>query len=173
MNELNQLEGGQAAIARAAFLLLTVCLIGTACGGREPTAPTPSNGFAGRWSGTVVVGPLLAPGTGVSTFQNQPLSFTVSGDQRVTDLSIGYSFRACSGVKTLTGISIGIIGASPFGKPGEQGWGYASPPLGSDGSDRFEVYGAFTSERAAYGTALFVEFPGCGSGIGIWTATKQ
>ncbi len=159
-------------MTRKAPLVLTWCFIATACGGSEATAPSSSNGFAGRWTGTVVVAPLMAPGTGVITFQNQPLSFTVSDDQRVTDFSIGYSFRACSGVKTLTGISIGV-GASAFRNPGEQGWGYASPPLGSDGNDRFEVYGAFTSERAAYGTSLFIEFPGCGSGIGNWTATKQ
>jgi hypothetical protein len=112
-----------------------------------------------------------SPGSGVPTIQSQPLSFTVSADQRVTDISIGYNFSACSGVKTYSSLSI-AIGASPFNSPGQRGWGYASAT--SDGRDRTEVYGEFTSDRTASGTALFIEIPGCGpGGGGNWTATKQ
>jgi hypothetical protein len=163
-------EGGEETMTRAAVLVLMLCLTASACGGSEPTAPSPapSNGYAGRWSGTVLVLPLIPPGSGIPTIQSQPLSFAVSADQRVTDISIGYSFNGCSGVKTFSGLSIAI--ASPLGSQG-QGWGYASPT--SDGRDHVEVYGAFTSDRTASGTSLFVEFPGCNSGGGNWTATKQ
>ena len=113
--------------------------------------------------------PLIPPGTGVPTIQNQPLSFTVSADQRVTDISIGYNFSGCSGVKTFSGLGV-PIGAS-FSL-GSQGWAYVSFATG--GRDRTEVYATFTSDRAASGTALFIEFPGCvGGGGGNWTATKQ
>lgn len=162
---------GEDVMTRTAALVLMLCLITSACSGSASMAPSPaaSNGYAGRWSGTVLVMPIIAPGTGVPTLKSQPFSFTVSPDQKVTDFSIGYSFNGCSGVKTLTGPSI-AIGASPFRQPGEQGWGYASPT--SDGNDAFEVYGAFTSDRAAYGTSLFA-FPGCDAGGGNWTATKE
>jgi hypothetical protein len=116
----------------------------------------------------VVVLPLIPPGAGIPTRQSQPLSFTVSAEQRLTDISIGYNFSGCSGVKTFSGLSV-PIGAS--GSLGQQGWAYVS--FASGGSDRTEVYGTFTSDRTAEGLALFVEIPGCvGGGGGNWTATK-
>ena len=102
-------------------------LTAMACGGSEPTGPTtpapaPSSGYAGRWSGTVLVLPLI--GAGIPTIQSQPFSFTVAADQRVTDISIGYNFNGCSGAKTFSGLSI-AIGASALNSQG-QGWGYVS-----------------------------------------------
>src|SRR5262245_9798891 len=125
--------------------VLIVCAAITACGS-QPTAPTvlaapavaaasPSTGYAGRWSGTVLVLPLMAPGTGIPAIQSKPFSFVVSADQKVTDISIGYDFNGCSGVKTFSNLSV-AIGASPL--YAEQGWGYASPT--SDGTDRTELY---------------------------------
>lgn len=161
-------------MTRTAALGLMLCLTATACGGNGPTEPSPgtpapSNGYAGRWTGTVLVLPLVAPGSGPLTIRSQPLSFTISADQRVTDISIGYDFNGCSGVRTFPGLSI-AIGASPFGSQG-QGWGFGSPT--SDRTDHIQVYGAFTSDRTATGTSLFIEFPGCNSGVGNWSATKQ
>ena len=158
-------------MTRSAVYVLMLCLITTACGDSEPTAPSPapSSGYAGRWSGAVVVLPLIPPGAGIPTRQSQPLSFTVSADQRVTDISIGYNFSGCSGVKTFSGLSV-PIGAS--GSLGQQGWAYISP-FASDGRDRTELYGQFASDRTASGLAIFADFPGCGSGLGDWTATEQ
>ena len=48
-------------MTRTAFLVLMLCLIATACGDNEPTA-APSSGYAGRWSGTVLVLHLWPPG---------------------------------------------------------------------------------------------------------------
>ena len=141
-------------------------LTATACGGSEPTAPTPpapapSSGYAGRWSGTVLVLPLI--GAGIPTIQSQPFSFTVSADHRVTDISIGYNLNGCSGAKTFSGLSI-AIGASALNSQG-QGWGYVSPT--STGRDRTDVYATFTSDRTASGYAGFVEFPG------VWLRRRQ
>src|SRR6185503_16752765 len=43
-------------------------------------------------------------GAGIPTLHNEPVTFIVSADQRVTDISIGYNFSACSGVKTFSGL---------------------------------------------------------------------
>ena len=148
-------------------LALMLCVIATACGdnGVAPSPGAASNGFAGQWSGTVLV--LSLPPSGAP--QSQPISFTVSADQRVTDISIGYRFNGCSGVKTFSGLSLAIA-ASSANSPGPS-WGYGSPT--PDGNDHTQVFGFFTSARTAMGTAGFVEFPGCGSGGGNFSATKQ
>jgi len=158
-------------------------LTATACGGGEPTAPTPtaptptapappapssSSGYAGQWSGTVLTLPEI-PGFPPPALRPQPLSFTIAADQRLTDLSIGYMFNGCLGVKTFSG-SI-PIGPSRLQILGEQGWSYSS--RAPDGRDRVEVHSAFTSDRTAGGTSAFIDLPGCGTGGGNWTATKQ
>src|SRR5215208_6293490 len=133
-------------MTRKAGLALMACLIVTACDGNESTAPSSSNGFAGRWSGTVVVIPLVAPGAGLPIPQSRPLSFTISAEQRVTAISIGYDFSGRSGVKAFSGLSI-AIGASPVPSLRQQGWGYSS--ASPEGKVRTEVYAAFTSDRTA------------------------
>ena len=137
-----------------------------ACAGDGPT--TPSNGYAGQWAGTVLVMPAVIPGAGLATLQSRPISFVVSADQRVTELSIGYDFSGCSGTKTFSGLSVTI---GPLPRSLEQGWGFGTSA--TDGTNRTEVYATFTSNREASGTSLFIDFPGCGSGGGNWTATKQ
>ena len=76
------------------ILLVGVCLAIAACNkagvGTPPTAvaasTTTSSSFAGLWSGT--------------TFQGRTISFTVSPDQMVTTLSVGYQIDTCSGTET-------------------------------------------------------------------------
>ena len=79
-------------MVRAARLGLVVGLLGLVCGCGSttpagPAAPSPG-GFQGEWSGT--------------TFQGLPISFTVSSEQRVTRLTVGYRLDSCVGTDTST-----------------------------------------------------------------------
>jgi hypothetical protein len=74
------------------YLAICLSLLMTIGCSSEPTAPSPiapASGYTGRWSGTVLVIPIMAPGSGIPTIQSQLFSFTVSADQRVTDINIG------------------------------------------------------------------------------------
>src|SRR4051812_50226850 len=58
-------------------------LIWCAC---SPARPTPLN-FAGEWTGT--------------TSQGRPITFTVSGDLRITAVAVDFAFAGCSGAVTI------------------------------------------------------------------------
>lgn len=139
-------------------LVLMLCVIVTACGSgvTAPSSGAASNGYGGQWNGT--------------TTQGRPFSFTVSADQRVTDSNIGYGFNGCSGVKTSSGLTLAIATPRNPTSPGP-GFGYGSETR--DGTNYTQVSGWFTSDRTATGTAGFIEFPGCGSGGGNWSATRR
>jgi hypothetical protein len=55
-------------------------------------------GHAGEWGGT--------------TFQGRPISFTVSPEQQVTTISLGYQIDTCSGVETFSGLNAVPFAAS-------------------------------------------------------------
>src|SRR5688572_4884172 len=143
---------------RLRVLVPMLCVIATACDSSvtAPSSGAAPNGYAGQWSGT--------------TTQGRPFSFTVSADQKVTDINIGYSFSGCSGLKTFSELSLAIATPPNPTSPGP-GFGYGSETR--DGTNYTQVAGWFTSDRTAMGTAGFIEFPGCGSGGGNWSATKQ
>jgi len=170
MNISSELQAQSGAVR---VLLALLCVIVTACGDGV-TAPSPGaalNGYAGRWSGTVLVIPFVPPGLGLpTTTQSQPLSFTVSADQKVTEIEVGYNFNGCSGVKTFSGLNLAIANPPNPTSPGPA-FGYGSETR--DGTNYTQIAGWFTSDRTASGTAGFVEFSGCGSGGGNWNATKQ
>jgi hypothetical protein len=142
---------------RLRILVPILCAVLTAsCGSATAPSGAASNGFAGQWSG--------------STLQGRPLSFSVSADQSVTDISVGYSFNGCSGVKTFSGLKLVIATPLSPTSPGP-GFGYGSETR--DGTNYTQVAGWFTSGQTAMGTVVFVEFPGCGSGVDNWSATRR
>ncbi len=72
-------------------LIATACGLLSGCGTATPTDPDPvAVGYAGEWSGT--------------TFQGRPISFTVSPEQQVTTISVGYQIDMCSGVETFSDV---------------------------------------------------------------------
>ena len=121
---------------RLLLLALVACVLPAACGGdASPTAPAGGR-FAGEWSGT--------------TFQNRPITFTVSGE-KVTAVSVGYAFSGCSGVDTLTGLDHAITsGFTQFG--GSVGGGRA-----------ISVTIVFVADRTANGGVVFYGPAACGS----------
>jgi hypothetical protein len=144
------------------LLQLALCASLSACGNSisGPTPPTPAASFRydGEWSGT--------------TSQGRPISLTVSSDQSVTAITVGYSFNGCSGVNTFSNLNLAIgnppNASSPTLGPG---FGYGSGP--PDGPHYTQVYGSFTSSTTATGSVIFGDYPGCGNSGAIWSATKR
>ena len=124
-------------------------LIWCAC---APARPTPLN-FSGDWSGT--------------TSQNQPITFTVSGDLRVTTITLGYNFGGCSGTLTMP------ADAPLLNTTATASAAVIYTPQGATGPGRATVRFVFTSIASANGTIEFADFPTCGSATANWTATKH
>ena len=144
------------------LLGLALCAFLSACANsdRGPTPPTPAASlrYDGEWSGT--------------TSQGRPITFTVSSDQRVTAITVGYSFNGCSGVNTFSNLNL-EIGNLPNASTLTlgPGFGYGSGP--PDGPRYTQIYGSFTSSTTATGSVIFGDYPGCGNSAGIWSATKR
>ena len=141
------------------FLTVILCAFVSACGG-SATTPSPAGtlSFEGQWSGTTV--------------QGRPITFTVSPDQKVTAISVGYNFGGCSGVKTFSNLNLDIgFPPNPTGPQLGPGFGYGSGP--PDEPNYTQVYGSFTSSNTATGSAIFGDYTGCGTTLGIWSATKR
>ena len=130
---------------------LTACVWLGACGdGGSPMAPGPTaSPYAGEWRGT--------------TSQGQPISFVVSADAKVTNVTVGYAFSGCSGVETLSGLAESImLPVTQFGTtlPDGRGIGFTF---------------VFLSDRIASGGVVFYGPSGCGStgDGGPFNATKR
>lgn len=131
------------------LLALIACALSAACGGdATPTAPGGGR-FAGEWVGT--------------TFQGRPITFTVSGE-KVTAVSVGYSFSGCTGVDTLTGLDheITLSGFTQFG-------------ASLAGGRAISVTIVFVADRTASGGVVFYGPSSCGStgDGGPFSATKR
>ena len=138
------------------LLLLTLAagfLLG-ACGGSVgPTGTSPvapgAAGYAGDWSGR--------------TFQQQPISFTVSSEQKVTAVSVGYAFNGCSGVETLSGLDQAVTSSfTQFGSTLSDGRGMM-------------ITIVFLPGGVASGGVVFYGPPSCGStgSGGPFSATRH
>jgi hypothetical protein len=139
----------------------TLLISSSGCGGSTANNPTTPGGDAarydGQWKGT--------------TSQGRPITFTVSLDQKVTAITVGYSFNACSGLNTFSNLNLDIgVTPNPATSLGP-GFGFGSGA--PDGQNYTQVYGSFSSNTTATGTVIFGDYPGCGNAIGIWTATRD
>jgi hypothetical protein len=144
---------------RPLLLTIALCALVSACGS-SPTTPSPGGppSYEGQWSGT--------------TSQGRPITFTVSPDQKVTAISVGYNFNGCSGVNTFSNLTLDIgYPPNPAAPTLGPGFGYGSGP--PDGPNYTQVYGSFTSNTTATGSVIFGGYPGCGNSGGIWTATRR
>ena len=149
------------------YLAVLVCIPATllisssGCGGSGANNPTTPGGdparYDGQWKGT--------------TSQARPITFTVSSAQKVTAITVGYSFNGCSGVNTFSNLNLDIgVTPNPATSLGP-GFGFGSGP--PDGANYTQVYGSFRSNTTASGTVIFGGYPGCGNAGGIWTATRD
>ena len=135
------------------------CALMCACGPTTPSSAT----LDGQWSGT--------------TSQGTPITFTVSSDQKVTDITVGYSFNGCSGVQTFSNLNLEtapmvtcIPGPCPITVSSYRAFSYSTRSI--DGPST-TVNGLFTLPTRAEGQVAFRDYPGCGTAVGIgWSATK-
>ncbi len=145
------------------LLTIALCAFASACGS---SATTPSRtGYDGAWSGT--------------TTQGRTIAFTVSPDQKVTTITVGYNLNGCSGSQTFSGLALDIVtvqrppgspSAGPFENPS---FGYGSASGSSDNPNLIEISGAFTSSETATGVVVFNNYSGCGNGGATWNATRR
>ena len=124
--------------------------------GHAPTAPAAPS-YAGTWTGT--------------TSQGTAVRFTVSADQKLTDLTVGYDFNGCAGTLTFTpGVAITNVPTAPIPV------GSASYESGAVGTaNRLLINFLFTSTTDSHGLAIFVDYAACGGGAltTAWTATRR
>ena len=85
------------AAGRRTFVItaMCVCLAAAGCGGSSsPTTPTAPRGYSGQWSGM--------------TQQGQPITFTISPDEKLTSIVVGYNFNGCSGTQNYSSLAVEI-----------------------------------------------------------------
>jgi len=123
-----------------------------------------SVGLEGQWSGT--------------TSQAAPITFTVSSDQRVTNITVGYNFNGCSGTQTFPNLNLEtapnvtcIPGPCPAPVSSYRAFSHSTGRV--DGPIT-TVNGLFTLMTRAEGQVSFRDYPGCGTAVGIgWAATRR
>jgi hypothetical protein len=148
----------------ARVLAILLCGSAIACGSNGPNGPS-GTGYRGDWSGT--------------TAQGSPIAFTISPDERVTSITIGYNFNGCSGSQTFSNLNLEIapnVICIPGPCPGSlSGFRRFSHATGTTlGEPMTSVHGLFPSTARAEGAAYFRDYPSCGSANAIgWTATKR
>lgn len=143
-------------------LVSALCALMSACGG-SGRSPTPPSSPAlprhdGQWSGT--------------TSQGRPITFTVSLDQKVTAISVGYSFNGCVGSSSFSDLNVSIVNISPTppAGPDDYGFGYSS---GQNQELNYTLITAFfNAKTTATGTVIFSGYAGCGNAAVIWSATR-
>lgn len=155
---------GRPARLGSCLVFVTSATLLSACNG--PTRPsTAAPALIGQWSGT--------------TSQGMPIAFSVSSDEKVTTITVGYSFNGCSGSQTFSGLDLRtapdvtcIPGPCSGAISSYRAFGYSSS--GSIEGSRTSVNGLFLSANQAEGQAGFVNYPGCGTASGVgWTATRR
>jgi hypothetical protein len=149
--------------------------IGTLCGwtlasvlaatcGRNAAAPSPASLTAGEWQGT--------------TAQGAAIAFTVSSEEILTSLSVGYSFNGCTGTQTFSELAVPTapdISCIPAPcSPAQQSYRAINFSSGARTGPKTTVNGVFLPGSRAQGVVAFQDYPGCGSVTGVgWTASRR
>jgi hypothetical protein len=139
-------------------------VLASACS-RAPTSPSPSSLSVGQWSGT--------------TAQGASIAFTVSSDEALTTIAVGYTFNGCSGTQTFAGLNVPtapnvtcIPGPCSGTISTYRAFAYSSGSIGMGPSTT--VNGLFLRGGRAQGQVSFLDYPGCGTAAGVeWTATRR
>ena len=76
---------------RLGVAMIALCALLSACG--NPSGPS-KRSYDGQWTGT--------------TAQSKTVTFTISPDENVTAITIGYEFNGCSGTQTFSSLSLSI-----------------------------------------------------------------
>lgn len=124
-----------------------------------------SSPSVGEWSGT--------------TSQGMPIAFTVSSDETVTTITVGYAFNGCSGSHTFLDLNVRtapdltcIPGPCSGALASYRAFGYLDGSIGA--GPVTQINGLFLPGNQARGQAVFSEYPACGTAPPVeWTATKR
>lgn len=137
-----------------------------ACGGPASPSATNQSLTIGEWSGT--------------TSQGMPIAFSVSQDEKVTTLTLGYRFNSCSGTQTFSNLSLPtapdvtcVPGPCPTTVSSYRAFSFTD---GSrlNGQPITSVNGLFLPGNRAEGQAGFNDYVGCGTAAGVtWTAFRR
>ncbi len=119
----------------------------------------------GEWTGT--------------TSQGMPIAFSVSSNDTVTNISLGYRFNDCSGTLTFSDLLVPtnpnvVCIPGPCSGVIESYRAFAHADGALPGGARTTVNGLFLPGNHAQGQAGFFDFPDCGTAAPVeWTATRQ
>jgi hypothetical protein len=146
-----------------------VLLLATACVRPRlpPAVPVfggPSSLSVGVWEGT--------------TSQGKPITFTVSKDEKVTSITLGYDFNDCSGTREFGDLSIAtapdltcIPGPCSRTLATYRHFGFYEGTV--PGTPYTQINGVFLPRNQAKGQAIFRDYPACGTATVQWTATRR
>ena len=131
-----------------------------------PTSPSSSSLSVGQWSGT--------------TAQGASITFTVSSDETLTAIAVGYSFNGCSGTQTFSNLHVTtapnvtcIPGPCSDAISTYPAFVYLSGSAVTGGPSTI-INGLFLLGNRAQGQVSFRDYPGCGTAAGVdWTATRR
>jgi hypothetical protein len=141
-------------------------VLSSGCGdGDRPAPPSASSLSVGQWSG--------------STAQGTLITFTVSSDEVLTAIAVGYNFNGCSGTQTFSNLNVPTapeVFCIPGPCSGTTATYRAFAYLGGSRETGPSTYfnGVFLPGGRAQGRVSFQDYPACGTAAGVeWTATRR
>ena len=119
----------------------------------------------GQWTGT--------------TAQGAAIAFSVSSDEALTTISVGYNFNDCSGTQVFSSLSVPtapnvtcIPGPCPDTLSSYRSFFYSNGTRGAGPATT--VNGLFLPGGRAQGMVSFLDYPGCGTATSVeWTALRR
>ncbi|HEU4617531.1 MAG TPA: hypothetical protein VFV10_05785 [Gammaproteobacteria bacterium] len=120
---------------------------------------------AGEWSG--------------STSQGMPIAVSVSSEETLTTITVGYRFNGCSGSETFSDLQVAtapaltcIPGPCARVPASYRAFTYSETPTQNGVSTT--VTGLFLPGGRAEGVVHFVDYAGCGSARSVeWSAARR
>ena len=151
-------------VAAAGVSLASACSYLPLAGVPSPLTATAFR-TVGEWSGT--------------TSQGMPIAFTVSENETVTTITLGYDFNGCSGSHTFSDLNVRtapdltcIPGPCSGVVTTYRAFAYSNGSVG--GGPVTQVNGLFLPRNQARGQVTFSDYPSCGTAPPVeWTASKR
>jgi len=150
---------------KAVWWSVTLAAVLSSTCGNGPTSPSASSLSVGQWNGT--------------TAQGMAIEFSVSSNEVLTSIAVGYSFNSCSGTQTFQNLNVPtapnvtcIPGPCSGTISTYRAFAYSSGSVGAGPSTT--INGLFLPGGRAQGLVSFRDYPGCGTAASVeWTATRR
>jgi hypothetical protein len=113
------------------------------------------------------------------TSQRMPIAFTVSPNETVTTITVGFDFNGCTGSHTFSDLMVStnpdvtcISGPCPSSLGSYRAFSYIDGTFGN--GPVTQVNGLFLPGSQASGQINFRDYPECGTATAVeWTATRR